>query len=75
MGFLVLLGVIFGFVVVGLVVFIGYVLNDFVIYGLFWWIWVIVDGLIGVVFGLVKNWFKIENGVLGMVKLVWFNIY
>ncbi|ETY75708.1 ECF-type riboflavin transporter substrate-binding protein [Lactiplantibacillus fabifermentans] len=74
-GFLALLGAIFGPVAAGLAVFIGHALNDFVTYGSPWWTWVVVDGLIGVAFGFAKNRLKIEDGVLGVGKLVWFNLY
>ncbi|AVK61624.1 ECF-type riboflavin transporter substrate-binding protein [Lactobacillus sp. CBA3605] len=75
MGFLALLGAIFGPVAAGLAVFIGHALNDFVTYGSPWWTWVIVDGLIGVAFGLAKNRLKIDQGVLSKAKLIWFNLY
>ncbi|RRK10892.1 ECF-type riboflavin transporter substrate-binding protein [Lactiplantibacillus garii] len=74
-GFLALLGAVFGPVAAGLAVFIGHALNDFVTYGSPWWTWVIVDGLIGVAFGLAKNRLKIANGALSTAKLVWFNVY
>ncbi|GEO65610.1 ECF-type riboflavin transporter substrate-binding protein [Levilactobacillus spicheri] len=74
-GFLALLGAIFGPVAAGLAVFIGHALNDFVTYGSPWWTWIIVDGLVGVAFGLAKNRLKIADGALKTSKLVWFNVY
>ncbi|AUJ32073.1 ECF-type riboflavin transporter substrate-binding protein [Liquorilactobacillus nagelii] len=74
-GFLPLLAVIYGPVTAGLAIFIGHALNDFVTYGSPWWTWVIVDGLVGVAFGFLKNRLKIQTGVLSTAKLIWFNIY
>ena len=44
-------------------------------YGSPWWTWIIVDGLVGVAFGLAKNRLKIAYGALSTAKLVWFNVY
>lgn len=55
--------------------FIGHALNDFVTYGSPWWTWVIVDGLVGVAFGLFKRQLDIQSGSLSAAKLVLFNVY
>ncbi|KRM05224.1 MAG: ECF-type riboflavin transporter substrate-binding protein [Liquorilactobacillus ghanensis] len=74
-GFLPLLAAIYGPITAGLAIFIGHALNDFVTYGSPWWTWVIVDGLVGVAFGFLKNKLQIQAGALSVAKLVWFNIY
>lgn len=74
-GFLPLLAAIYGPVAAGLAMFIGHALNDFVTYGSPWWTWVIVDGLVGVAFGLFKRQLDIQSGSLSAAKLVLFNVY
>ncbi|EJF00054.1 ECF-type riboflavin transporter substrate-binding protein [Liquorilactobacillus mali] len=74
-GFLPLLAAIYGPVAAGLAMFIGHALNDFVTYGSPWWTWVIVDGLVGVAFGLFKRQLDIQSGKISVSKLVLFNVY
>lgn len=74
-GFLPLLAAIYGPVAAGLAMFIGYALNDFVTYGSPWWTWVVVDGLIGVAFGLFKRQLDVQSGIISISKLVLFNVY
>lgn len=75
MGFLALLGAIFGPVAAGLAIFIGHILNDFVTYGAPWWTWVVVDGFVGFALGAICPWLRIKDGVLGPWKLIGFNVY
>ncbi|MFT8949336.1 MAG: ECF-type riboflavin transporter substrate-binding protein [Liquorilactobacillus hordei] len=74
-GFLPLLAAIYGPVAAGLAMFIGHALNDFVTYGSPWWTWVVVDGLIGVAFGLFKRQLDVQSGIISISKLVLFNVY
>ncbi|MCP0888085.1 ECF-type riboflavin transporter substrate-binding protein [Ligilactobacillus sp. WILCCON 0076] len=74
-GFLPLLAAIYGPVAAGLAMFIGHALNDFLTYGSPWWTWVIVDGLVGVAFGMLKKQLDIQSGSLSKLKLVLFNVY
>ncbi|MFT8556125.1 ECF-type riboflavin transporter substrate-binding protein [Liquorilactobacillus hordei] len=74
-GFLPLLAAIYGPVAAGLAIFIGHALNDFVTYGSPWWTWVVVDGLIGVAFGLFKRQLDVQSGIISISKLVLFNVY
>ncbi len=66
-------GVVFGPVVGGLVGLIGHALIDLTYGWGIWWSWVIVSGIVGVGFGLLKKLVNIETG-FGVKKAITFNI-
>ena len=56
-----------------LIGFIGHAFKDAVTYGL-WWTWIIPSGLFGLVIGLLKNRFKIEQGIFTNKDAIVFNV-
>ncbi len=72
--FLALMSIIFGPVAGALIGLIGHALKDFIFYGSPWWSWVIVSGLVGLLFGLASKRINIESGVFGVKQIVTFNV-
>lgn len=72
---LALIGAIFGPIVGLFVGFIGHALNDTVAGWGVWWTWVIADGVLGLLLGLVKSHLKLDTETLTSKKLWFFNAW
>lgn len=69
--FAALFGPITGF----LMAFIGHALGDAVSYGSVWWSWVIASGFTGLIYGLVANKLKVNEGIFTGKDIFTFNVY
>ncbi|HWO76852.1 MAG TPA: ECF-type riboflavin transporter substrate-binding protein [Bacillus sp. (in: firmicutes)] len=72
--FLALMSVIFGPIAGALIGFIGHALKDAIMWGSIWWSWVIVSGVVGLLFGLASRNVNVQSGVLGTKQIITFNI-
>lgn len=68
-----LLSLVFGPVAGFLVGFIGHFVKDAVTYGA-WWSWIIASGVFGLIIGLAKSRFRIEDGIFTGKDIVLFNV-
>ncbi|WP_243299027.1 ECF-type riboflavin transporter substrate-binding protein [Bacillus litorisediminis] len=72
--FLALMSVIFGPIAGALIGFIGHALKDAIMWGSIWWSWVIVSGVVGLLFGLASRNVNVQSGVMGTKQIITFNI-
>lgn len=54
--------------------FIGHALADAVMYGSVWWSWVIAEGILGFLIGIMAKKYQIEDGKFELKQIVLFNI-
>lgn len=52
----------------------GHALADALQWGSVWWSWVIADGILGLLIGLLYKQFDVENTLFNMKKIIYFNI-
>ncbi|MGT2846171.1 ECF-type riboflavin transporter substrate-binding protein [Streptococcus massiliensis] len=69
-----LFSLLFGPVVGFLIGFIGHALKDAIQFGSPWWSWVLVSGVFGLVIGLARKQFKIEEGIFARKDILRFNV-
>lgn len=72
--FLALFSILYGPVVGFLVGFLGHTLTDFTLSGSPWWSWVLCSALVGLVFGWLGKFLKVQEGEFGLKGGLIFNL-
>nr|WP_303244407.1 ECF-type riboflavin transporter substrate-binding protein [uncultured Cellulosilyticum sp.] len=73
--FLGLMAVIYGPFAGMMIGFIGHMLKDLTAYGSPWMSWIIASAVVGLIIGIAQRRMDIEEGAMGIKKIIYFNVY